>query len=168
MRGYNDYVITVRRWLKNYNRFGITIENLKDDIKCKEQEMEHDVNAPISHYGNAPVGGASELNIVESSASKHIAMRKEIDDTLSAIADIELVMRKIDRAISGLNDIDRRLVEGHYIKSVSWEELGSEMYYSEKWARERAGKAVREIAIMIFGPKAAGNKEVQLQFIFAR
>lgn len=168
MRGYNDYVITVRRWLKNYNRFGITIENLRDDIEQKQKEIEHDVNAPVSHYGNAPVGGKAELNVVESSASRHIAMRKEIDDTLSAIADIELVMRKIDRAISGLTDIDKRLVEGHYIKYESWEKLGSEMFYSEKWARERAGKAVKEMAVMIFGPKAAGNKEVQLQFIFAR
>lgn len=168
MRGYNDYVITVRRWLKNYNRFGITIENLRDDIKQKQKEMEHDVNAPVSHYGNAPAGGKAELNTVESSASRHIAIQKEIDDTLSAIADIELVMRKIDRAISGLNDTDRRLIEGHYIQSLSWEHLGNEMFYSEKWARERAGKAVKEMAVMIFGPKASGNKEVQLQFIFAR
>lgn len=168
MRCYNDYVITVRRWLKNYNRFGITIENLRDDIKQKQKEIEHDVNAPISHYGNAPAGGKADLNTVESSASRHVAIRKEIDDTLSAIAEIELVMRKIDRAVSGLNDIDKRLITGHYIESASWEQLGDEMHYSEKWARERAGKAVKKMAIMIFGPKAAGNKEVQLQFIFSR
>ena len=51
---------------------------------------------------------------------------------------------------------------------MAWEKLGSELFYSEKWARERAGKAVREMAIMIFGPKASGQRGRQLQYIFAR
>lgn len=167
MRGYNDYVITVKRWLKNYNKFAITIANIKDDIDQKERQMKLDVNAPISKYGGMPSGGKPELNAVESMAERHMHMHDEIEKELQSISNIELTMRKIDRAISGLADNEQQLIKGHYFDGKTWSELGDELYYSEKWARERAYKATKQMAIMIFGPKAAGDETVQLQFIFA-
>ena len=166
-KSYNDYTLTVKRWLKSYNRFSITIENLQENIADKERELDHDVNAPVSRY-DAVAGGTSELNTVERAADRHMHIRQEIEDMKQSILDIQSSMRKVDRALEGLGETERHLVEGHFLQGMSWEQLGDEMYYSEKWARERAGKAVKEMAIMIFGPKAAGNKEVQLQYIFAR
>lgn len=166
-KSYNDYTLTVKRWLKSYNRFSITIENLQEGIADKQHKLDHDVNAPVSRY-DAVAGGTSELNTVERAADRHMHVRQEIEDMKQSIFEIQASMRKIDRALDGLNETDRRLVEGHYFQGMAWEQLGSEMFYSEKWARERAGKAVREMAIMIFGPKAAGQKGRQLQYIFAR
>lgn len=166
MRAYNEYVNTVKNRLRNYNQFKITLANLRDSIAAKRDAIEHDVNAPISKYGGMPSGGKPELNAVESAAEHHMIMRDEIDSDLRNIAAIELTMRKIDRAISGLSETDQRLIKGHYFEGLSWEELGCELYYSEKWARERAGKAVKQMAGMIFGPKAVGQP-VQTQFIFS-
>lgn len=165
MRAYNEYVNVVRNRLRNYKQFEITIENLKAGIAAKEEDLKSDVNAPISKYGDMPSGGKPELNAVESAAERHMMIRREIDGDLHAIADIERAMDMIERAISGLNDVDQRLIKGHYFDGLTWEELGSELYYSEKWARERAGKAVKEMAGMIFGPKAVG-RPVQTHFVF--
>ncbi len=166
-KSYNDYTLTVKRWLKSYNRFSITIENLQEGIADKQHELDHDVNAPVSRY-DAVAGGTSELNMVERAAGRHMHIRQEIEDMKQSIFEIQASMRKIDRALDGLSETDRRLVEGHYFQGMAWEKLGSELFYSEKWARERAGKAVKEMAIMIFGPKASGQRGRQLQYIFAR
>lgn len=166
-RSYNDYVATVKRWLKAYNMFTITIENLQENIADKERELDYDVNAPVSRY-DVVAGGKSELTTVERAADRHMHIRQEIEDMKQSILDIQSSMRKVDRALEGLGETDRHLVEGHFLQGISWEQLGDEMHYSEKWARERAGKAVKEMAIMIFGPKAIGRKDRHLQYIFAR
>ena len=45
MREYNDYVATTRRWIKNYQSFKVTIENLNDDIDTLAQMNRLDVAA---------------------------------------------------------------------------------------------------------------------------
>ena len=166
-RSYNDYVAKVKRWLKAYNMFTITIENLQENIADKERELDYDVNAPVSRYDDV-AGGKSELTTLQRAADPHKHIRQEIEDMKQSIFEIQASIRKIDRALDGLSETDRRLIEGHYFQGMAWEKLGSELFYSEKWARERAGKAVREMAIMIFGPKASGQRGRQLQYLFAR
>lgn len=68
MKEYSDYIQAVKSYLRNYTKFKVTVENLQDSIAMWTSEMEHDVNAPISKYGDEPGGGTPELNSVEMAA----------------------------------------------------------------------------------------------------
>ena len=167
MKEYNDYVSTVRRWLKNYTKFKITLANLEDEIEAKTKELETDINAPIAKYSTEPGGGFAELNGIESAASKHEFIRAEIEEMKKSVESIKRCIRKIDRALTGLSAEDNRLITGYYIENMTWDELGREFAYTEKWARVHGSKAIREMAIMIFGPSAGGDSDMQLRFVFA-
>lgn len=162
MNEYNDYVQTTRRYLKNYHQFRITADNMRDDIQFLQQIQDTDISAPISKYGDQPNGGMPELNSVESSAERRIAREKEIKEKQISVESIEQTLRKVDRALNGLSDSDYNLIHGHYIDGKEWSKIAEEQYISEKWARERAGKAIRQMAGMIFGLKA----NIQLRFNF--
>ena len=71
-------------------------------------------------------------------------MRRRCDE-------MEAMIRTVDYALESLNDVDAELIRRHYIDGETWEAVSSELFYSEKWARERAGKAVRDVALMLFG-----------------
>lgn len=164
MKEYNDYVAIVKRWLKNYNRFKITIENLNEEIKACEEMQKLDVTAGIAKYGDMPSGGFSELNNVESSASTHEQRQKHIESMKQSVQAIERILRKVDRSLEGLSGTDAHLIKGHYIEKKTWAELGNENFYTEKWARVHGGKAVKQMAAMIFGPVVAPS---QTAFVFA-
>lgn len=166
MKCYNDYVETTKRWLKNYSRFALTIENLQEEIQHKREMMQMDVAAPIARYDNMPSGGMPELNAVEMAAQRHMEWERDIADLEQGIEEIKLYQRKIDRALQGLNETGRHLIEGHYMQHKTWLTLGEELYYSEKWAREKALEAIKQMAFMIFGAKAVPLDGKPVSFVF--
>lgn len=166
MREYNDYFATVRRWLKNYKRFQVTIANLNDDIEMLSKLNRLDVSAPISKYSDMPGGGTPELNSVESSAEKHMEREKRIAEKRRSVESIELTITKLDRALACLPVTEGELVRDHYIEGESWDALGERYGYTEKWARTHGSRGIRELAEMLFGFRADGGEDVQLSFVF--
>lgn len=163
MKEYSDYIQTTRTYLKRYNQFKATIENLQDDIDGLKQAIEHDVAAPISRYGDEPGGGTPELNVVEAAAARHAAMNKRIAEAQASIDSISRIIRKVDRALGALPDEDKRLIVGHYIDRKSWRQLGREEYLTEEWACEKARRAVKEMSFTIF---AKQDEQQELRFVF--
>lgn len=154
MKEYSDYIQAVKSYLRNYTKFKVTIANLQDSIHTWTKEIETDVNAPISKYGDELGGGTPELNAVEAAASRHEKLHARIDNARKSIERISCTLRNVDRALANLSDEDREIIEGHYFQRKSWKFLGTEHYYTEKWACGRARKAVQDMAFMIFGDKA--------------
>ena len=154
VKEYSDYIQAVKSYLRNYTKFKVTVENLQDSIAMWTSEMEHDVNAPISKYGDEPGGGTPELNSVESAAARHEKLTARIEDAKKSIEKICCTLRNVDRALANLSQEDREIIEGHYFQKKSWKFLGTEHYYTDKWACGRARKAVQDMAFMIFGEKA--------------
>ena len=166
LTGYNDYVNTTRGWLKRYNQFVVTAENMRDEIAANKKIMEADVSAPCAKYGDEPGGGTSELNTVEAAASRHEYLNQRIAEAQSTIDEIERILRTINRTIDGLPKDDGKLIRDHYIDRKSWRDISNEVYLTEKWARDRGNKAIKEMAKMIFGIKAMPPDQQSL-FIFS-
>lgn len=166
MREYNDYIALTRRHLKNYNLFKISVENMREELSLLGKELSAHAELPpmISKYGDEPRGGSPELNCVEMATAKRMETEEKYCMLEREVKRVTIKLGQIDRAITQLPDIEQRLIKGFYFNKASWEELGDEEGYSEKWARDRGGLALKKVAIMLFGLKAAPQ---QTRFVFA-
>lgn len=164
MKEYNDYVQITKEYLKRYQEFKATVENLNDEIEAQEHFLNAGPSAPIPKYGDDSGGGTNELTPAEAEAAKRIAIREKIESKRHEVERIERVIRKVDRALEALTTEDRQLVEGFYLQHKTWKELSIEHYMTEKWARVTAGRVVKRMAGMIFG--MAAIPEQQSLFVF--
>ena len=79
--------------------------------------------------------------------------------------EIQRLIDKIDWAVSTLPQEDQDILKEHYFDRISWEKIGNNHSYSERWAREKGGKALRKVAFVLFGVRA---RPQQLSFVFAQ
>lgn len=147
MKEYNDYVQTTRGYLKRYNQFRVAVANLEDDIDGMERALSRD----------------PEINTAETARCEKISLR--IQEAQESIDSISRILRKIERAIEALDEEKKKLIRGHYIEGKSWRRLALENYLTEKWASEKARRAVKEMAFMIFGKKPA-PRQIDSPFVF--
>lgn len=164
MKEYNDYVQTTREYLKHYREFKVTIDNLNDEIEAGERFLKAGSSAPTPKYGDDTSSGKSELTPVEREAVKRTEIQERIEHKRQELARIERAIRKVDRALEVLPELEKKLVEGYFFHRKSWKDLSIEHYMTEKWASNRAGKAIKRMAGMIFGNAAI--PEQQSLFVF--
>lgn len=163
MREYDDYIKLTRQYLKQYNQLKIAVQNLDDEIQAQETLLESE-SIPSVRYGDDSIsGGSGELNVTEAAADRRIKAEKRIERMRQEKNELERILRKIDRALDGVSELDCELIRGHYINGESWQILGDRHFCSEKWARDRGGRALREVAYMVFGIYVGPR---QMRFVF--
>lgn len=165
-REYNDYISTTRRWLSNYNRFKISVKNMTDDITEQKKilDVADDMGAAIAKYGDSPGGGTPELYPVEMSAEMRMKRQERIRQLMINRGEVIRILEKLDVSIDSLSDEEASLIRNHYINGASWWQIAEQNHYSESWARKKTGKALKHLALMIFGAKAMPE---QIRFVFA-
>lgn len=166
MTGYNDYISITRRWLKEYNTFKATVASMTADIDAQEEILTKslDLGAPIAKYDSMPRGGEGDLNAVERQTEDRLRRQESIYRARLNRDEIQRIIDQIDRAVGSLSFEEQDLLRGYYMAGQSWHDLGYERHYSERWAREKAGKALKTVAFIIFGVK---SRPQQLSFVFA-
>lgn len=164
MRGYNDYVVLTKRYLKSYSYLKKSVEFMKAEIEALETEMRLDVTPPVSKYSDEPAGGYQELNKVEAAADKHIRLQGRIAALREDMLSTQRLLDKVDGAMQRLSKKEKAIVLDHYLDGVGWDEVGDRYHYSGKRAGEIGRKALENVALMLFGIKA---RPVQLSFVFA-
>ena len=150
MRAYGDYIRETKRLLQNYNKMKVAVLNLTEEIKA--QEILCDESIASVQYGDDRIsGGTRELTSTEAAAVRRIKMEGYISDMRIRRDEIERTIRAIDRAFESLDDVDAALLKERYINGRSWTEVAELLNYTEKWAREKGGKTLRDVALMLFG-----------------
>lgn len=165
MREYNDYIRTTRRWMKDYNTFKATIAGMNTDIEAQQRLLDkaEELAAPIAQYNGMPKGGGTGLNAVEAAAQDRIRRAEAIRKKILNRDELQRLINMIDNAIAVLPQEEQEILKEHYFKRVSWERIGSRRKYSERWARDKGGKALKKLAFAIHGTKAQPE---QLTFVF--
>lgn len=145
-----DYVATTKFYLKNYKKFGIMIANAEDEMQLLYSQLNEEPAAPISRYGDEPAGGKSELTPVEAVAARREHIAQRIEKLNSDVDYMKMIIKKIDRSLDGLDEIDKSIVAGFYMGNLSWQELGQRLCFSADWVRNRGNKAVQSMTEMVF------------------
>ena len=166
MTEYNEYVNTVRGRLKKYRMFRATVASLTADIEDQERILAKamDLGAPIAMYDNMPKGGSSELTTVERQTEERLRVQRGIQRAILTRDETQFIIDQLDRALGTLSQEEEDLLRGHYIDGKDWQVLGYEQHYTERWARKKAGKALKTMAFIIFGPKSC-PEQLSLAFV---
>lgn len=163
MREYGDYIRETKRLLGCYNKMKVAVTNLTEEIDAQEMILRDESISSIQ-YGNDRIsGGTRELTTTEAAAVRRIKLEGHIADMRIRRDEIERTIRAIDRAFESLDDSDVELIQGRYMRGQSWIEIADALNYTEKWAQEKSGKALRDVALMLFGVTV---RPTQLKFVF--
>ena len=151
MREYGDYIRETKRLLQNYNKMKVAALNLTEEIKAQEMLLRDESIASIQYGDDRISGGTRELTSTEAAAVRRIKMEGHITDMRIRRDEIERTIRAIDRAFESLDDADVELLQGRYMRGQSWVEIAEALSYTEKWVRDKGGKTLRDVALMLFG-----------------
>ena len=151
MREYGDYIRETKRLLQNYAKMKVAVMNLTEEIEAQEAILRDESISSIQYGDDRICGGTRELTITEAAAARRIKLEGHIADMRVRRDDMERTIRAIDRAFESLSDEDVELLQGRYIRGLSWVEIAENLNYTEKWAKEKGGKVLRDVALMLFG-----------------
>ena len=147
---HGDCIKETKRILGQYNKMKVAVQNLAEEIEARTAALQGE-SVAIARYGDEPTGGTAELTATEAAAARRMRAAQEIVEMKERKQDMERTLRGGDRALSCLSANDERLVRGRYIDGYAWWQVAREAGYTEKWARERGGKALCDVALMMFG-----------------
>lgn len=147
---HGGYIKETKRILRNYNKMKVAVVNLSEEIEALETELRSE-SVAIARYGDEPQGGTSEMNATESAANRRIKTGERLVMLRQRKDEIERTLRAVDRALECLSDEDERLIRGRYINGYAWWQVAQKLCYTEKWVRDKGGKVLGDVAMMVFG-----------------
>ena len=155
---HGDCIKETKRILGQYNKMKVAVQNLTEEIEARNATLQGE-SVAIARYGDEPMGGTSELTATEVAAERRMKTTADIAVMEQRKQDMERTLRAVDRALSCLSANDERLVRGRYIDGYAWWQVAREAGYTEKWARDKGGRALRDVALMVFG---VSEKPIQI------
>lgn len=156
---HGDCIKETKRILGQYNKMKVAVQNLAEEIEARTAALQGE-SVAIARYGDEPTGGTAELTATEAAAARRMRAAADIAVMERRKRDMERTLRAVDRALSCLSAEDERLVRGRYIEGYAWWQVAREAGYTEKWARDKGGRALRDVALMVFG---IGKQSTQLK-----
>lgn len=147
---HGDCIKETKGILGQYNKMKVAVQNLTEEIEARTAALQGE-SVAIARYGNEPTGGTSELTATEAAAARRMWAEADIEEMQERKRDMERTLRAVDRALACLSANDEHLVRGRYIDGYAWWQVAREAGYTEKWAKERGGKVLQDVALMLFG-----------------
>ena len=134
--------------LYNYKYLKLSIRNIKHDIS--DFQSEDGVSA--IQFDKIQIASTNAFSsIVENSTISNI---EKLDFLEHCMNRAESVINKIDAAMEKLEADEKKVITLYYIDNQQWYKVAYNLHYNERWCREIRSKAMRKIAIAIYGETA--------------
>ena len=148
----NDCIKLTKQHLRNYKYYVTALEDITEDIKCVELELQNQ-GIKTTEYGSIP-GGGSELSTTEQAAELRIRLTQEKEDLIQKRKELQRQVNKIDRSMAKLPEEEREIVNLFYIQRMNYDNLSQHTHYGERRNRKMLREAEQHLAIMFYGIKA--------------
>lgn len=132
--------MTAKEYLRRLARFEANIKAKKERLFVLK-EMARSVHSPvISDMPKNSPGGTSRL---EESVMKVISLENEItDDEARLVAEKTKVLELIGKL---KNPDYQTVLISRYFKNESWDQIASDMFFTERWIYTLHGRALQEM-----------------------
>lgn len=135
----------VEELLKNYTMMQASIENMQDEIEYIKKE---DGTTGINYDGvtTSPTHRFSSIveDTVLSKSEKMHYLKHQIEGAKG-------LLERVDRAMEGLNEIEKAVIIGKYIEGLQWWQISGRVRYSERHCRRVRTEAIDKLVIGIYG-----------------
>lgn len=139
-----SYIDATKRLLKGYRAAKISLSGRKKELENLAEDL---VSLPALSCGDK-VQTSLSGNPTEDDALELIEKKKEIE---SGIRRDEILIERVERAVSNLSGIYKDIITMRYIKGYSWRYLVDKLNYSERRLRDKNDEAIKAVAIGIYG-----------------
>lgn len=141
----HNYYKETEYLLYNYKMFQISIKNMEQEIEYLKKE---DGVSGISYDGinTSPTHKFSSLT--EDAA---LSNREKIHYLERIIEKHRRTIESINRAMEGLSEVERIILEQKYIEGKQWWQVGSVVKYSERHCKRIRTEAVNKLIVGIYG-----------------
>jgi len=151
------YYQHAEEYLRDYEQLKVSIT-----VNQKRIQFIFDTLFP-SCVGNYDLESGGHSSDISDSTGKWVINREqaskynpEIRECERQIEDAELIISAIDGAIARLSEMQTALIKKRYFEGKSWEIVAGEVNLSVNRCLEWKKRAVKKIAIALYGPKAIG------------
>lgn len=147
----DKYYKNIERLLYNYNMLKINIEIADKQLdELKESD------------------GMTSITYDEEKSSPTHKFHSQTEDTAIRNITVEdlIIKRKeklrnkleiLNLLISGLNNIEKKVIEMYYIEGRQWWQVAYEVKYSERWCKHIRTEAIKKLSIGLYGEEAIRN-----------
>ena len=162
---HNDYVVSIREYLRRYNEFAVYMANIQEEIKeCKNQmQMDAVPKIPVLSLSGGCGGSGEPHSPQEQAYFQKEDLNARIHQLHTDLNRIEPLMKRLNRSLDALTASDRQIIQARFIDGQSWENTARCANCSIGFCRKRANKILEILAGMMFGP---GAVPVQTSLVF--
>lgn len=139
-----SYIVATKRLLKGYKAAKISLPGRKKELEILEEDL---VSLPALSCGDK-VQTSLSGNPTEDDALELIEKKRELERD---IRKDEIIIERIERAVSNLSEIYKDIIIMHYINGKSWQYLVDKLNYSERRLRDKKIEALEATALGIYG-----------------
>ena len=162
---HNDYVVSIREYLRRYNEFAVYMANIQEEIKECQSKMQMAAAPKIPVL--SPSGGCGGSGELHSPQEQAYFQKEELCTRIHQLqidlSHIEPLMKRLNRSLDALTASDRQIIQARFIDGQSWENTARCANCSIGFCRKRANKVLEILAGMMFGP---GAIPVQTSLVF--
>ncbi len=145
MKTKDKYYKSVEKLLYNYNMLKLNIEII---YKQLGELKEEDGLTSISLDGVS----TSKTNKIHSQTEDTVMRRIEAEELLRKRKEkLESKLETINKLLTGLNDIERRIIVMYYIHGFQWWQIAYKVKYSERHCRRIRSEAICKLAVGLYG-----------------
>lgn len=152
----NDYIMLTKSYLKNYASYQQELQSIDRGILERKIELQSEP-IKIATYGHTTREGSGELNSTEHAATNRLRLRQEIQVLECDKSILSGHIERMKEAVSTLSEEATELVKMIYIEQRSYKVASEKLHCSERWCKERTNRAIRDIAVCLFGEKVKNN-----------
>jgi DNA-directed RNA polymerase specialized sigma24 family protein len=132
--------MTAKEYLRQLARFEANIKAKKERLFVLK-EMARSVRSPV--ISDMPKNSPSETSRLEESVMKVISLESEItDDEARLVAEKTKALEMIGRL---KNPDYQTVLISRYFKNESWDQIASDMFFTERWIYTLHGRALQEL-----------------------
>lgn len=137
-----NFYRATEKYLYNYKFFKVNIENMK--LQIEELEGSYIKGMTFERAAGKGQKTSPVEAMVIKNEEKKAKLKKKIKEIRSRI-------RRIDKSIQALNDIERCIIKEWYFEGKQWWQIAHSVKYSERHCRRMKTNAVKKISVALFG-----------------
>lgn len=151
---YNDFVETIKNYLRHYNEWKTYIENLRQQIIDTENLIREPAAPQIPHLSHTPISNSNNDTQQDREIKKKY---REIED-LALLQDdlhrIESLINALDKSLKNLSENEKKLIMWRWADHHPWKEIAPLMNMSIRNCIYKNNEAMDKIANAMFGPES--------------